>query len=107
MSVICFSHAEVTTVSKLGFWLEFDAEELYLPFAEFPRFEHASIAQLTGVVCASSGLLYWPGLDLDLALEHIRNPFAGDGDGDGGRGSGRASRKCQRIRKHQSSPPKR
>lgn len=106
MSFICFSHAEVTSIGKLGFWLQFDGEELYLPFAEFPRFEHASIAQLTGVVCASSSRLSWPGLDLDLALDTIRNPFAGDVR----RAScqcRRPGRPCQRARKTQSSPPKR
>ena len=78
MSAICFSHAEVTSINKLGFWLQFGAEELYLPFVEFPRFEHATVAQITGVVCPSASRLYWPALDLDLPLDTIRNPFAGD-----------------------------
>lgn len=76
MSAIRFSHAEVTSINKLGFWLQFGAEELYLPFVEFPRFEHATIAQITGVVCASASRVYWPELDLDLALDTIRNPLA-------------------------------
>lgn len=78
MSAICFSYAEVTSISKLGFWLQFGAEELYLSFAEFPRFEQATVAELIHVVCISSSRVYWPGLDLDLALETIRNPLAGD-----------------------------
>jgi hypothetical protein len=78
MSAICFSYAEVTSINKLGFWLQFGAEELYLSFVEFPRFEHATIAQITGVVCPSSSRVYWPALDLDLALDTIRNPLACD-----------------------------
>jgi hypothetical protein len=78
MSAICFSYAEVTSINKLGFWLQFGAEELYLSFVEFPRFEHATIAQITRVVCASSSRVYWPELDLDLALDTIRNPLTCD-----------------------------
>jgi hypothetical protein len=81
MSAICFSYAEVTSISKLGFWLQFGAEELYLSFVEFPRFEHATVAQLTRVVCISSSRVYWPELDLDLALDTIRNPLARDYNG--------------------------
>jgi hypothetical protein len=78
MSAICFSYAEVTSINKLGFWLQFGAEELYLSFDEFPRFQHATVAQITRVVCASSSRVYWPELDLDLALDTIRNPLARD-----------------------------
>lgn len=78
MSAICFSYAEVTSINRLGFWLQFGAEELYLSFVEFPRFEHATIAQITRVACVSSSRLYWPELDLDLALDTIRNPLARD-----------------------------
>ncbi len=78
MSAIRFSHAEVTSINKLGFWLQFGAEELYLSFVEFPRFEHATIAQITCVMCPSASRVYWPELDLDLALDTIRNPLACD-----------------------------
>ena len=33
------SQVEVTNVSKHGFWLLLDDEELFLPFAEFPWFK--------------------------------------------------------------------
>jgi hypothetical protein len=78
MSAICFSYAEVTSIGKLGFWLQFGAEELYLSFVEFPSFEHVTIAQLTHVVSVSASRVYWPALDLDLALDTIRNPLARD-----------------------------
>jgi hypothetical protein len=76
MSVISFSYAEVTSISPLGFWLQFGSEELYLSFAEFPDFEHATVAQIARVVCVSSSRLYWPELDVDLTLDTIRNPLA-------------------------------
>jgi hypothetical protein len=77
MSAICFSSAEVTSIGPHGFWLQFNDEEIYLPFVEFPRFEHATIAQIFRVECASSSRLYWPALDLDIGLESMRNPMAG------------------------------
>lgn len=78
MTAISFSFAEVTSISSQGFWLQFGDEELYLSFVEFPRFEHATVAQITRVVCISSNRVYWPGLDLDLTLDNIRNPLAGE-----------------------------
>lgn len=76
MSAICFSCAEVTSINPHGFWLQFADEELYLPFVEFPDFEHATVAQICRVECVSATRLYWPALDLDLALDSIRNPLA-------------------------------
>ncbi|MFL6673316.1 MAG: DUF2442 domain-containing protein [Massilia sp.] len=76
MAAISFSYAEVTSISRRGFWLQFGGEELYLPFVEFPRFEHATVAQICRVECPSAATLYWPALELDLTLENIRNPMA-------------------------------
>ncbi len=76
MAHISFSHAEVTSITPLGFWLQFGDEELYLPFVEFAQFEHATVAQICQVQCVSATRLYWPALDLDIALGTIRNPGA-------------------------------
>ena len=76
MPDICLSAVTVTTLSPLGFWLEFQDEELYLPFVEFPWFEHATVAQICNVQCPSSTRLYWPALDVDLSVAAIRNPAA-------------------------------
>ena len=70
------SVAEVTHVSKHGFWLLLDGEELLVPFAEFPWFKQATIEQLTDVAWPSQNHLYWPQLDIDLAVESIRHPDA-------------------------------
>jgi hypothetical protein len=68
------SQVEVTNVSKHGFWLLLDDEELFLPFAEFPWFKDASIRTLLNVERPRPHHLYWPDLDVDLAVESIRHP---------------------------------
>ena len=70
------SVAEVTHVSKTGFWLLLDAEELLVPFVNFPWFRHATIDQLMDVQWPTSDHLYWPQLDVDLSVASIRNPDA-------------------------------
>ena len=68
------SRVEVTNVSKHGFWLLLDDEELFLPFTEFPWFKDASIGKLLNVEHPRPHHLYWPDLDVDLAVESIRHP---------------------------------
>ena len=68
------SAVEVTNVSKHGFWLLLGTEELFVPFAEFPWFREAPIGKLTEVELPSPHHLYWPKLDIDLAVASIRDP---------------------------------
>lgn len=68
------SVAEVTHVSRHGFWLLLDAEELLVPFASFPWFRQATIDQLVDVQWPTVDHLYWPQLDVDLSVASIRNP---------------------------------
>lgn len=68
------SKAEVINVSPNGFWLLLGAEELFLSFENFPWFRHATIAAICDVEWPSPDHLYWPGLDVDLAVESIRAP---------------------------------
>lgn len=68
------SAAEVSNVSKHGFWLLLGAEELFLPFDQFPWFRDASIGNITNIEWPSPEHLYWPDLDIDLAVESIRYP---------------------------------
>ncbi|MCA1853608.1 MAG: DUF2442 domain-containing protein, partial [Beggiatoa sp.] len=60
--------------SKHSFWLLLDDEELFLPFTEFPWFTDASIGMLLNVERPRPHHLYWPELDVDLAVESIRHP---------------------------------
>lgn len=65
---------EVTNVSNHGFWLMLGAEELFVPFSQFSWFKNASIAELMNVERPQPHHLYWPDLDVDLAVESIRHP---------------------------------
>jgi hypothetical protein len=65
---------EVSNVSRNGFWLLLGDEELFVPFAEFPWFRDATIEQICDVTWPSPRHLYWSKLDVDLAVESIREP---------------------------------
>lgn len=68
------SPVEVTNVSQHGFWLFVGEREVFVSFAEFPWFREAAIAALTNVELPSPHHLYWPDLDIDLAVESIEHP---------------------------------
>ncbi|MDH4083267.1 MAG: DUF2442 domain-containing protein [Nitrospira sp.] len=68
------SGVEVTNISKHGFWLLLADEELFLPFKEFPWFKEASVEELLHVAWPHPHHLYWPDLDVDVAVESIRHP---------------------------------
>jgi hypothetical protein len=68
------STAEVTNVSKHGFWILLGNEELFVPFSQFPWFKDAPVSQLLNVEWPQPHHLYWPDLDVDLAVESIRHP---------------------------------
>lgn len=68
------SGVEVTNVSSHGFWLLLGDEELFVPFKEFPWFRDASITHISNVNRPSLNHLHWPDLDIDLAVESIKNP---------------------------------
>jgi hypothetical protein len=47
---------------------------VFAPFKQFPWFSEATIAQLTAVERPRPGHLYWPDLDVDLAVESLDHP---------------------------------
>ncbi len=65
---------EVTNISQHGFWLLLKDEELFLPFSDFPWFQDAAVRKILNVELLSPNHLYWPELDVDLAVESIRHP---------------------------------
>jgi hypothetical protein len=67
-------HAEVTNISQNGFWVLLNDEELFLPYSEFPWFREAPVSKILNVEWPSRDHLYWPELDVDLAVESIRHP---------------------------------
>jgi hypothetical protein len=68
------SGVEVSNVSSHGFWLLLGDRELFLTFEAFPWFRDAPIAKLVHVQLLSPDHLYWPDLDVDLAVESIEHP---------------------------------
>jgi Protein of unknown function (DUF2442) len=76
MPGIATSAAEVTHISKHGFWVLLGDEELLLPFEHFPWFKAATVEQISNVERPSPNHLYWPSLDVDIAVESIRHPEA-------------------------------
>jgi len=70
------SAVEVTNVSKHGFWLLTGSQELFAAFDDFSWFREAPIGQLLEVEMPRPGHLYWPRLDVDLALESLETPSA-------------------------------
>jgi hypothetical protein len=68
------SVVEITNVSMQGFGLRIGAREYFLTFRDFPWFRDASIAQISAVELPSPHHLYWPELDVDLAVESLEHP---------------------------------
>ena len=68
------SHVEVTNVSSHGFWLFLDDRELFVAFEQFPWFREVSIRELVNVQRPHPHHLYWPNLDIDLAVESVEYP---------------------------------
>jgi len=68
------SRAEVKAVTNDGFSLALEGEELFVSFADFPWFKGAPGPKLVHVELLHPGHLYWPELDIDLAVESIRSP---------------------------------
>lgn len=68
------SAVEVGNVTRQGFWLLLDGREVFLPFADFPWFRAASIDSLTTIERPSAHHLYWPLLDIDLAVDSLEHP---------------------------------
>ncbi len=68
------SAVEVTNVSSHGFWLLIGEQEKFVAFKDFPWFREATIGQLMKVELPSADHLYWPDLDIDLAVESVDHP---------------------------------
>jgi hypothetical protein len=68
------SLAEVTNVSKHGFWLLVGDKERFVAFEQFPWFRDAPIGHLLNVELPGSHHLYWPDLDGNIAIDSIDHP---------------------------------
>lgn len=68
------SDVEVQSIASQGLWLLVDDREHFLSFTQFPWFRRASVEAVLNVERAARGHLYWPELDIDLAIESIEHP---------------------------------
>lgn len=68
------SRAEVQDISRHGVWLFVRGREFLLPFQKFPWFKDAKVSSVYNVKLVHQSHLYWPDLDVDLALESIEHP---------------------------------
>ena len=62
------SPVEVSSVSPHGFWLLIGEQEVFVSFENFPWFREASIREIARVELPRPHHLYWPELDIDLAV---------------------------------------
>src|SRR5258706_16293415 len=70
----CISSVGITNVSKRGFWLLIAQKERFVAFEQFPWFRDAPLGHLLNVELPSAHHLYWPDLDVDVAVESIDHP---------------------------------
>ncbi len=68
------SEVEVTQISKHGIWLLLKEKEYFLSFEDFPWFKDASVSAIHNVELLNEHHLYWPDLDVDLAIESVEHP---------------------------------
>ena len=68
------SPVEVTHISQHGLWLLVQNRELFVPFDKFPWFKDAPVGSILKVELPRPEHLYWPDLDIDLAVESIEHP---------------------------------
>jgi hypothetical protein len=66
--------AEVTNITPSGVWMLVQGEEKFLSFEHFPWFREAAVSSVCAVELPSENHLYWPELDIDLAVESIDHP---------------------------------
>jgi len=68
------SPSEVTNIEPLGFWLLVDNKEYFVPFADYPVFQGASIQLIFHMQRLSPNQLHWPDLDADIEIEALDQP---------------------------------
>ena len=68
------SPSEVTNISVFGFWLLVDDREYFVPFADYPAFQEATVTQIYVVQRLSPTQFHWPELDIDIELDALEHP---------------------------------
>ena len=68
------SLVDIKNVSRDGFSIVIGRKARFVRFEDFPWFRDASMAQITNVTLPRAHHLYWPDLDVDLAVESLDHP---------------------------------
>jgi hypothetical protein len=71
---IGISDNEVTNIGATGFWLLVEDKEYFVPFADYPVFQTATIEQIFNVKRLGPGQFHWLALDADIELDALENP---------------------------------
>jgi hypothetical protein len=66
----------VTNISEFGFWLLVDDREYFVPFADYPAFQQATVTQIYAGRRIGPLQFHWPDLDVDIELEALERPEA-------------------------------
>jgi hypothetical protein len=66
--------AAVRLISQHGIFLMVGDREMFLSYDKFPRFTDALVSAVLNVQLAQPNHLYWPDLDIDLAVKSIDEP---------------------------------
>lgn len=68
------SRVEVLDITRHGVWLFVKGREFLLPFKDHPWFKEARVSAIYNVTLQHRSHLYWPDLDVDLAVESLEFP---------------------------------
>jgi hypothetical protein len=68
------SEVEVSHISRHGFWLLLHDQEIFLSHDDFPWFKDTPVSAVLNVQLPQPPHLYWPDIDIDLAVESIEHP---------------------------------
>ena len=74
MPGIAISDNEITSIGATGFWLLVEDKEYFVPFADYPVFQTATIEQIFNVERLGPGQFHWPAVDADVELDALENP---------------------------------
>ena len=66
--------AAVSHIFRDGFRLLLIDKQYFLSFEDFPCFKNSAVSAIQNVELLSEHYLYWPDLDVDLAVESIEHP---------------------------------
>jgi hypothetical protein len=68
------SAVEILNISSIGVWILVEGKEYLAAYDDFPWFKEAKIGEILAVEMPHSGHLYWPALDIDLAVDSLESP---------------------------------